>query len=110
MKIKTIAIFLMSLGSTLTLMSPMARAQQTKATGNSSSSCPPNTIPWNGGCVPVKAIPDVKAIPSVKGIPAEIASNIDPNTCWTVRGDVTVELICRFTMSKDSFEALTKEH
>jgi len=108
MKMKTISIVLPFFGLTLS-MSPMAQAQQTNTTGNSSPSCPPHTVPFNGGCAPVKAIPLVKGIAPVKGIPSDIASNLDQNTCSAVCYDVTCELICRGPLSKESFEALTKE-
>jgi hypothetical protein len=108
MKMKTISVVLPFFGLTLGFMSPMAQAQQTNTTGNSSRTCPPNTVPFNGGCAPIKAIPDVKGIAPMKGIPSEIASNLDPNTCSAACYDVTCELICRVTLSKESFEALTK--
>ena len=116
MKIKTVSIVLMSLIPALGSMSAIAQAQQTSGAENSSPTCPPNTIPWNGLCLGVKAIPSEKAmpsekaIPSEKGIPPETASNIDQNTCSASCNDVTCELICRVTMSKQSFEALTKSH
>jgi hypothetical protein len=110
MKMKTISVVLPFFGLALGFMSPMAQAQQTNTTGKCPGpSCPPNTCEFNGGCVPVKTIALVKGIPPVKGIPSEIASNLDQNNCLASCYDNSCELICRGPLSKESFEALTKE-